>query len=155
MSITSAEGQVTQDYLVLDQKLLAFGYTSTRSYLSIVQGMHAEATTITTVSNLGTPHFSDLPYDIQVRIFEQLSTRERAQIAAVSRTWHQVSNANWTSVSLLGTGEKQVQAKLDWLQTISKSSSEKLRNVKVRIGRVHRNQELGDFIDLISPGLSE
>ena len=118
------------------------GDTYFHSYLLIFQGM-LEAMTVTTVSNLRTPHFNDLPLDIQIRIFEQLSTRERAQVAAVCRTWCQVSNANWTFVRLWGEGTKEMQAILDWLQTISEQSSGNLRSVAMWMDR-----KLGDLITL-------
>ena len=84
-----------------------------------------------TMSNLGTPQFHDLPHDIQISIFERLSTEDRAQAAAVCRTWCNISNANWTDVHLWGEGTEAVQARLAWLQTISKHSSDKLRNVRL------------------------
>ena len=101
-------------------------------YLLIAQGM-LDATIVSTMSSVRTLHFNDLPDDIQIRIFERLSVQERARIAAVCRTWDQVSNANWTSVDLLGKGMKEVRAWLDWLRIISKQSSETLRNVDMRM----------------------
>ena len=97
--------------------------------------------TVSTLSNLETPHFNGLPHDIQIRIFAWLGTEGRARIAAVCRTWCQVSNANWTNVCLSSVGMEALQARLDWLQTIYKQSSGTLGCIKLFITRT-----LGDLI---------
>ena len=130
-----------RDVLLWKRIPLDFGYMSAHSCLLIVQGM-SDAMTVNTMSNLGTPHFNDLPHDLQASIFNRLSTQERAQVAAVCRVWYQVSNATWTSVHLRGEGMKDMQAWLEWLQIISIHSSGSLGCIRLSI-----DEMLGDLVN--------
>ena len=99
---------------------------------------------------------NDLPQELLVKIFDLPGTRDRAKLSLVCKSWDQLVNTSWTSISLNSNREVKLEARLSWLNTVVKQSSPFLHTLRIsyppgkhNTKRMPYDHYRIDYIDLI------